>query len=212
MGCNQLISDSDIEKIYQDDNLITSNQICTAICKNNDIKNTNIHIFHQQNYMCQLNENTPIIREYHKNYKLASPTSIDDNGKVALHEQFLLKPEFRNQKVATNVHRKELETYRKLGFKEIQLEAEMDGLIVWQKMFFKFKDEKNISFIKIAIQKYLETIKHMSNKDIDSIIKRKPFKVPIEHLVTTDENKHFSNWIYDEYPEMGIIEMYKELT
>lgn len=212
MGCNQLISDVDIEEIYKDDNLITTNQIDTLPCKSNDIKNTKIHIFNQNNHMCQHDNSTPILREYHRNYKLASPSSAEDNGKVAIHEQFLLKAEFRNQKIAKTIHQKELKTYVRLGFKEIQLEAEMDGLIVWQKMYFNVKDNKNISFIRIAIQKYLATIKHMSNKDIDSIIKKGIFKMPIEHLVSTDENSNFSNWIHNEYHEMGIIEMYKELT
>ena len=212
MGCNQLISDLEIKNIYQGHDLITTNEVNSKECESDDKKNSKIYIFNNEECMCEYDKNTPILREYHKSYKLISSTTDEALGKVAIHEQFLLKQKFRNKGIVKTIHKKELETYIRLGFKEIQLEAEMDGLIVWQKMFFKFKDEKNISFIKIAIQKYLKTIKHMSNKDIDSIIKRKPFKVPIEYLVTTDENKHFSNWIYDEYPEMGIIEMYKELT
>jgi len=212
MGCNDLISDEDIENIYQDDSLILRNEVVTS-CKNDDIKKATIHIYDKDNlHMCEGGRIGAIIRKYHRNSHFFSPSNPSDIGKVVTHEQFLLRPQYRRKSIIKIIHPKEVETYIRLGFQEIQLEAEFDGLIVWKKMHFKFKEDLNLNFMKIAIQKYLFEVKGLSNRDIANIVKSNPFNIQIEYLKGNSPEQDFSDWIYSEYPSMGIIYMYKELT
>jgi len=210
MGCNDLISDEDIENIYQDNSLILRNEVVSS-CKNDNNKQATIHIYDKDNlHMCEGGRIGAIIRKYQRNSHFFSP-SLSDTGKVVTHEQFLLRPQYRRKTIIKTIHAKEIEIYKRLGFQEIQLEAEFDGLVVWKKMLFKFKEDINLNFIKIAIQKYLSEIKGLSNKDIASIVKSNPFNIQVEYLKGNNPEQDFSNWIYNEYPGMGTIYMYKEL-
>lgn len=204
MPCNDLISNSDIENIYKDDNLIVTNSILSN-CETDDSKKSLIKIFDKDSD-CMLQRD--IERVYFRNKELLSKK--EELGKVVKHEYFILKDEFQGKKIASSVHVKELEAYRRNNFNEIQLDAAWDGLVVWKKMFFKFASVKDESLIKIAIQRYLREIKNMSIEEIEKAIKNKPFSISLHYL--KDDNIDFKEWVYNGFGKIGLAKMYKEIA
>jgi hypothetical protein len=205
MPCNDLISDTDIENIYKDDNLIVTNSI-SSDCETNDSKRSLVKIFDKDGN-CMLQRD--IERVYFRSKELFSKK--EELGKVVKHEYFILKDEFQGNKIASAIHVKELETYHRNEFDEIQLDAAWDGLIVWKKMFFKFASTRDESLIKIAIQKYLKEIKNMSIEEIEKAIKNKPFSIS-PHFLKSDDNLDFKEWVYNGFGKIGLAKMYKEVA
>lgn len=204
MPCNDLISDTDVENIYKDDNLIVTNNI-SSDCETDDSKKSLVKIFDKDgNYMLQRD----IERVYFRNKELFSKK--EELGKVVKHEYFILKDEFQGNKIASAIHLKELETYRRNEFDEIQLDAAWDGLIVWKKMFFKFASIKDESLIKIAIQMYLKEVKRMSLEEIEKVIKNKPFSINLNYL--KDDSIDFRHWINNKMSKVFLAKMYKEVA
>ena len=134
MPCHHIISDTDIEHIY-DIKKVSSYDI-SIDCVNKVKKSVSIDIFLNAD---KLNK-TYITREYRENYELRGTTEVKLD-KVALHQTFFLKEEYQNKGLATDFFEKELEIYRKNGFKEIHLDAVEDGIIVWHKLGYIYLDE-----------------------------------------------------------------------
>ena len=203
MACNDLISDTDIENIYLDDNFIISNNV-SSICEDNNTKKSLVNIIDKDEISMLHRE---IERTYFREKELCSQK--DQTGKVVKHEYFILKDEFHGKKIASKVHVKELETYRRTGFNEIQLDAAWDGLVVWKKMLYKFASTRDESLIKIAIQRYLKEVKNMSIEDIEKAIKNNPFSINYNYL--KDDTLDFKEWIYNGFNKIGLAKMYKEV-
>lgn len=207
MPCNSLISDVQIESIYQDDTLIKRNNVASQ-CDGNDCKKSLIDIYDKDdNWMLQ----KAIERSYFRNKVLFSDDSRID--KVVKHEYFILKDEFQGKKIISKIHPKEMDIYRTCGFKEIQLDAAWDGLVVWKKMFFVFKTKQDENLIKIAIQRYLREAKGMSLDEIDKAIKNDPFSISPHHLKdNSNPNNDFKLWVYNNCRGIGLAKMYKEVA
>jgi hypothetical protein len=208
MSCNSLISNAQIEDIYKDNNLISSNGVTHLCNEDNSIKKVHIDIYDTANTPML---KRPIERSYYRDFPLMSDS--DNTGKVVKHEYFILQDAFQGKKIVSAIHPKEIETYRLCEFKEIQLDAAWDGLVVWKKMFFKFKNPQAENFMKIAIQRYLKEVKGMSLDEISKAIKSDPFSVsPLLLKDATTANNHFHHWLDRTMNRQIVIKMYKEIT
>lgn len=205
MACNSLISDTDIQNIYKDDKFIVTNSV-SSTCEDNDTKISLINIIDKDSN-CMLQRD--IERTYFREKELYSDK--EQTGKVVKHEYFILKDEFQGKKIASKVHVKELETYRRNQFNEIQLEAAWDGLVVWKKMFYKFASVRDESLVKIAIQRYLKEVKNMSLEEIEKAIKSKPFSIN-PHYLKSSGGLDFKEWVYNGFNKIGLAKMYKEVA
>jgi uncharacterized protein YehS (DUF1456 family) len=209
LGCNSLISDHQISSIYYDGNLVENNKV-VSICPNTNKKKSRIYLYENTD-TCMLRR--AVARSYHRSHPLC--TDITLTGKVVKHEYFVLKDEFQGQKVASNIHKKEIQTYRACGFKEIQLDAAWDGLVVWKRQHFKFFRPIDESLIKAGIQRYLRVVKGMSQEDINNVIKKKPFNIDPSYLKDAnypDGRNDFKFWAYRHIPGLALVRMYKELS
>ena len=207
MACNSLISDAQIENIYKDDEFVITNSISSS-CEDSDTKKTLIEVFDQNNInMLQ----RPIERTYFRNKELYSDKTT--TGKVVKHEYFILKDEFQGKKIVSNIHPKEMDSYRANGFVEIQLDAAWDGLVVWKKMFYQFANVRDENFIKIAIQRYLREVKSMTIEEIGKAIKSNPFSVNPSHLKdASNSNNDFRHWVNRIMNQQIVLRMYKEVA
>ena len=207
MACNNLISDAQIESIYQDDDLIKSNDVA-SLCSDVDLKKSQINIY-DKNDVCMLQR--PIERSYFRDKELFVDSSL--SGKVVKHEYFILKDEFQGKKVFSKIHLKEMDTYRACEFKEIQLDAAWDGLVVWKKMFFVFKSKRDENLIKIAVQRYLKEVKGMTIEEIGKVIKNDPFSISLNYLKdASNPNNDFRHWINRLHGKLVLLKMYKEVV
>lgn len=204
MPCNSLISDTIIQNIYDDSSLVRSTVVQSQCINGNIDKKTFINISDNVENMLV----RPIERTYFSDKELYSSKRIGETGRVVFHEYFILKPKFQGKGVVSRIHPKELIAYRD-RFDEIQLDAAWSGLVVWKKMFYKFKSKREENLIKIAIQKYLKEIKGMSNSQIASVIKSDPFNINLNYL--RDPINPFSDWAHS-HAKIGLAKMYKEVS
>lgn len=204
MACNNLISDTDIKSIYKDDKIIITNSVAST-CEDDDTKKSLVDMIDKDGHTIL---QRAIERTYFRDKELYSNKM--QTGKVVKHEYFILKDESQGKKIASKIHVKELETYSRNTFKEIQLDAAWDGLVVWKKMYFKFASVKDESIIKIAIQMYLKQVKNMSIEEIEKVIKNKPFSINLSYL--KDDSIDFRHWINDKMHKVFLAKMYKEVA
>lgn len=206
MSCNSLMQNSSIEYIYHDKEFIISNQVETE-CLNEETKKALIYIFDK-------NENTllirPIERTYFKEKELHSKNG--NYGKVVKHDYFILKNEFHGNNIATKIHKNEIQSYKNNNFIEIHLDAAWDGLIVWKKLFFKFVNQKQENYIKMAIHLYLKNEKGFTIQKIAEIIKNNPFNINMEYL-KSENGLDFKDWVHNNpHIKIGLASMYKEIS
>ncbi|GGD47585.1 hypothetical protein GCM10012288_22270 [Malaciobacter pacificus] len=208
MYCNSLISDTDVENIYKDGKIISKNISHSFSSVDCSTKKILIIVFDKHNINML---HRPIERLYFQNKQLFSDSS--KSGKVVKHEYFMLKDEFQGKNIASNVHVKELETYKINGFLEIQLDAAWDGLVVWKKLFYNFATVRDENLIKVAIQRYLREVKNMSLEEIDKAIKNNPFSINPSYLKDrTNPDNDFKHWVYKNCKGIGLAKMYKEVA
>ena len=152
MQCDYIISDDDIKEIY--DSVTSHNLESTTwgkICKDKESKNIKIDIKFNDDDLTTI----PIQREFIHNTLLYNQ---DNNyGKVVEHMFFIIKEVYCKKGIAKSVHESELKVYKRNGFKQIQLKAFSDGVLVWNKLFYKYKDKKEE-------KKILNQLQHHSQK------------------------------------------------
>ena len=204
MACNDLISNTEVEDIYKDDQVVVSNQVVSN-CIDDDTKKIFVEMYDQNNITLL---QRAIERSYFREKPLFSKKS--QSGKVVKHEYFILKDEYQSKGIAKKIHVKELEAYRRNGFDEIQLDAAWDGLVVWKKLFYKFVSARDENLVKIAIQRYLREVKNMSIEEIEKTIKNNPFSISPSYL--KDETLDFKEWIYNGFNKIALARMFKEVA
>jgi len=216
MPCNKLISDYDIDTIYSNVGNKPQNNFTVKV-NTNCISSSNKKAFidFNKNINSEKMLIKPIEREYCENEKFIFQEK--KKGKIVKHQLFLLKPKYQKKGIATDVLKNEIEIYKELNFKEIQLIANWDGLIVWKKLNFKFANRSDERFLIPQLRLYLKNIKKLSHEKIKTILGKKPFEISVEYLIDEKDSKNsFSNWIYEEAKQkktkaIGIIKMVMEL-
>ncbi len=190
MPCHSIISDEDIEKIY-DIPKISSFDIVTD-CLDKSKKSAKIDIFKDSKRL----NTTYITREYDENYELRGTTE-STLGKVVLHQTFFLQEENQKLGLATSLFWKELDIYRNNDFNEIHLDAIEDGIIVWHSLGYHYLDESTEANLMIRWYEYfVETFDEISEEERTKIIHKtnnfeqvlKKYKVPKNKIT-------FSKWL-----------------
>lgn len=162
MPCNNIISDNDILSAYKVNNICDNNNIVASYCVGNNFKTVKIDMHDKQNQSI-------LKRNIERSYHLSQPLFKEKNklGKIAEHKYFILKDEYRRRSIGGTIHSNELNLYKQLKFNEIQLRAAWDGLIVWEKLGFKYKDnidkKKVEAFIKIYLDSLGKTIEEIED-------------------------------------------------
>lgn len=205
MPCNQIISDQAIQYTYKYKGVILRADV-THACSGENEKKVDINIFASAEPHNQLNHQ-PIQRTYYLEKELLGKKGLI--GKVAAHNYFILKDQYRSQGIMTKVHSKELETYKQLEFQEIQLDAAWDGLIVWKKMNYQFINTIEESKVILLLQRYLRTERRLTTNEINDIIKNDPFSINSQYLRAENNIMSFMNWA--ENNRIGCSKMYKEV-
>lgn len=206
MPCNEIISDNAIKSIYKYKGTVSSVTV-TSYCVSSNEKKVDIDIFSSVEPSNRLNHQ-PIQRTYYNQKNLFKNPSLID--KVVVHDYFILKGEYRGQHIMTKLHTKELQTYKLLNFKEIQLNAAWDGLIVWKKMNYQFLNTIEESKAIIALQRYLREERQLSVNEINDIIKNNPFSINLQYLRAENNVRSFMDWAYNN--RVGCSKMYKEVV
>jgi len=193
--CNDILSDSDIEKIYQNfdlelDSDCTNNNEKSVIC---DIKKDN-----------KLINETKIGRTYYREYDLIKYIF---KGKVAKHDMFILKAEYRNKGIAKSIHNNEMDIYQKNNFKQIQLEAAFDGIIVWKKLGFNYVNKNAERNLITAWKKYAKDILKLSTKEIIKINKISDIS---KSRLKPNNKIQFTKW-YQKLEKSELFKMYKDI-
>ncbi len=204
MNCDRIISDEDIKLIYEIDKMKTF--IEYKNCEdNNNKKSVDIEL---KDYKEDEILETPITRDYYEKQELIN-SSIKE--KVVIHQTFSLKIEYRNLDLAKKIHQNELVVYKKNNFLQIQLRAVSDGLIVWRKLGYEFKNDK---IEKIIIKKFSTYLIEELNLDKDfvanQIKKIKTLKDINNKLLLPKDKVSFSDWLRKKEDTFS-AEMFKDI-
>jgi len=132
MSCHDLISNEDIKSIYTP-HIDEVTFLAPPACANNDKKTCEFDLKKDATIIVE----TPIVREYLRSLPLFS-RDRNVNGKVVINKLMRLKENYRGDKLAKKFHNEELRIYHNNEFDEIQLNAAWDGIVVWEKLGFKF--------------------------------------------------------------------------
>jgi len=210
LQCDYIMSNDDIKEIYDS---VTSHSLETSFlrprCEDKESKNIKVDI--KINNEELTNPNTPVQREFYQEKQLYNQ---DTHGKVVEHMTFIINEEYRRKGIAKSIHENELRIYKKNGFKQIQLSAVHDGILVWSKLLYKYKDKKEEKKIFNEFLVYLKQIHLLSMETITSkTFKNKSLKdINIKYLLAPSEDKDsFSVWLSKRPSSIG-IDMYKDIT
>ena len=210
MQCDYIMSNDDIKEIYDS---VTSHNLETSFlrprCEDKESKNIKVDIKINNEELTSLN--TPVQREFYQEKKLYNQ---ENYGKVVEHMTFIINEKYRRQGIAKSIHESELKIYRKNGFKQIQLSAVHDGVLVWSKLLYKYKDNKDEKKIFYEFLNYLKVVHLLSMETISSKkFKSKSLKdINIKYLLAPSEDKDsFSVWLTKRLGSIG-IDMYKDIT
>lgn len=151
MSCNHIISDTEIENIYKKSQYYDV-QLQRKDCRFND---TSKYVFIEVKKDNEIILDKPIIWDYLKESRLFKNAPHSGYGKVAKYEQIEIKSKFRDEKIAKHFDTKAYEVYKRNNFKEIQMHAIKDGIIVWPKLFYQFVNPNDEKKLLMEFEKYL---------------------------------------------------------
>lgn len=156
---------------------------------------------------------TKIEREYNSKKELFSNPN-GEKDKVACHISFELVDEYLGNEIAKDIHEKELEIYSSENIKEIHLYAWNDGIVVWLKLGYKYMNKDSIQLIAESLMLYLETVKKLSEEELDNIYNAlhdgKPLtedkikSIDTQYYKKSDSIVGFTKWYEDNYRVEGI--------
>lgn len=196
--CDDIISDTDIKLIYNDFDVKSLDSECVS-------DNEKSVVFDIIKDDMIINE-SQIGRTYYKKYDLIK-RKYKAKGKVAKHDMFILKEEYRNKGIAKLIHSKEMTIYKKNNFQQIQLEAAFDGILVWKRLRFNYANEKAERNLIIAWKKYAKDILGLNTREI----------VKVDKIVDISKNKlkpngkiSFTKW-YQGLEKSELFKMYKDI-
>lgn len=206
MQCDYIISDNDVEEIYDN----TSYNLESTIHKSCDEVNSK---YISLNITTNSNELTtsPIKREFFNEKLLFNKAGTV--GKVAEHIHFFIKEEYRQEGIAKAIHENELVIYTRNDFKQIQLTAVGDGVLVWRKLYYKYKDSTQEKKILDNLWIYLTKVHRLNIEQIESKFKNKSLKdISSKYFLAPSNGKDsFLKWLQKRPSSIG-IEMYKDIT
>ncbi len=206
MSCNDLISNIDIESIYDN---VTSHLLTASMhshCIDSDTKKANISI--------QLNGDDLTTnltkREYFRDRPLIN--HLGSSGKVVEHITFVIKDEYRDDGIAKSIHVEELKIYERNEFQQIQLTAVGQGILVWYHLYYKFVEDDGEEDVLIQLWSYLKQVHSLDRDTIEKKFKNKNLKdIPNKYLQAPSTGAiDFAEWL-SRNDCIG-IEMYKDIA
>jgi len=172
LECDYLIPDSDIKSIYNNVDSFSLNATLRKSCIGTNSKKVSVDVNISGHALVSIDR--PIKREFHKEKTLYEKEGRV--GKVVEHMHFFIEEQYRRKGIAKSIHQSELVFYKNNGFKQIQLTAIFEGVIVWSKLFYKFKDSVQEEEIMMQLFPYLKQVHKLSIKDIEKKLKNKDLK------------------------------------
>ncbi len=216
MSCHKLISDSDIQTIFELDDIITE-VICTSECPDINTKVAHIHIYNKEdslitdtNYKCEHNTNY-ICRVYHAKKKLKNSDKI---AKIAEHKLLVLKKEYRNRKISKFLKENEDRIYKKNDIKQVWLEAIWDGIITWNRIGYIFVDPSIENDLISHWRRYVIDKFILEESDYQKLMKvNKLADIPKRYLLPKDSKiEPFYEWIKNFSDKIRLAEMYRDIS
>jgi len=209
LQCDYIISDDDIKEIYDS---VTSYNLESkpwgVRCDDKNSKNIKIDLKIDDDELTHLD--IPIRREFFHSKSLYNQDSC---GKVAEHIIFRINEKYRKQGIAKAIHESELKIYKRNSFQQIQLNASFEGVLVWSKLFYKYKDEDDEQEILMELWTYLKQV-HLLSLDVLSskMFKKKNLKdINIKYFLAPSKYQDsFAEWL-TKRPNRLIIDMYKDI-
>ncbi len=210
MSCNHIISDSEIESIYKIDSTY-SVEFKKNECRFDETSKF-IHLYVEKDSNIILHK--PIVWDFLEDSRLYS---ISNYGKVARFDQIEISSGYKEDGISKIFDERAYSVLKRNNFKEIQLSATRDGIVVWPRLFYKFQNPKDDDKIRQQFQIYLIKIHGLSMDDSIkkmSIIKSVD-KIPISLSCPKDGKIYFSEWLMEKIKSNKVSlvsKMYKEVS
>lgn len=143
-------------------------------------------------------------------YQASKPLyNSNEHGKVANHKWFVLKEEYRNQKISSKIQVNELDTYRECGIKQVHLDAAYEGIIVWSKSGFKFVTQSDENKIRHELFLFFLEEKDMSVERARKLSKT-DFKNLTKETLSTNRGSFYDRFVYGNVWQA--FKMYKDVV
>ena len=224
---NYIVTNNDIKNIYEvsDNILFNSATIIKSKCnESKESKELSLELHKDSILLTEL-----FNRIYFEKKELISSGEID---KVVFHKNFELKEAIESGQGYTKLlHPLEYDYYKEHGFKEIQLAAIEDGLIVWLKCGFRISDKESINLLFSSFKEYIISVKKNVEfaKTIDETFLNEYGDLDIDEDFFIeedlkeyffDESINFTDWfsskisstVLEQEHKIGCIHMYKEVA
>jgi len=201
VDCESIISDGDIKSIYEKSELAILKMEC--FCEeNNTKKSVDVDLGYEGEELLEM----PVTRDYFLSKQLINKNI---SAKVACHLSFIIKKDYRRQGLSKTVHENELVVYKNNNFQQIHLLAAADGLVVWNRLFYKFAKNSDEKLLLMRLRAYLREIKQFDDSKVEKILKLKIAEMDISYFC--DENMNFTDWLKKEETILTAV-MYKEVA
>lgn len=205
MACNGIISDTDIGSIYNIPQIATVN--VRSGCLSNQLKEAEINVTDSTTFMTAI----PVQRSYHALKPLRAFAGV---GKVAEHKLFMLNPAYRNKGIATALAQNEETVYKNNSFNEVQLDAAMDGIVVWKRLGYEYAnktdEDKLVAIWKRYFADQFTNLPAPQKFGIMSRVK-KMSDIPTKYLAPNGLPT-FGEWVLSQFQSFPLIEMYKRIA
>lgn len=205
MPCHTIISDLDIGSIY-DISQIGKLTVKTG-CHAPVLKEAQINFTDGTTFMTA----HPVIRCYHALKPLRAFTGV---GKVAEHKLFMLNPDHRNKGIAKALAQNEDAVYKRNSFNEVQLDAAMDGIVVWKRLGYEYAnktdEDKLVAIWKRYFADQFTDMTALQKFGIMSRVKRMS-DIPTKYLAPSGLPT-FGEWVLSQFQNFPLIEMYKRIA
>ena len=203
MSCHDLISKDEILSIYSTKTIskIWFREDCAGGI-NPNVKEVEIGLLDKDMDPMLIH---PIKRTYFRDLQLKT---YSGTGKVAKHDLFVLKQDYRRKGFAKEFHKKELPIYKSKEFNEIHLDAAFDGVIVWKKLGYSYEEEsQNITLLGIWKRYFMEMHDDIPIQEKYTIMKgyKMLSDVPIKYT------NQFGEWLDKTYKKTLIVPMYQRI-
>lgn len=210
MSCNSIIPNSEVCAIYTNVDTSYSVQLIQNECRNGATsKYVHLEVAKDEENLLD----KPIIWDFLKENRCWTSGAY---GKVAKFEQITIASKFKDLKVATKFDESGIAILRRNQFKEIQITAIHDGILVWSKLFYKFAFMDDEDKIITLFQKYLFQIHGMNSVERSSILmKIKSVKDIPKRIARPKDKMKFVDWLENEIKEKKValmLKLYKDLS
>ncbi len=210
MSCNTIISDGEIHAIYANVDSMYGIRFVMNDCRNAETSKY-VHVEVSENGENLLDK--PIIWDFLKESRCFTSGVY---AKLAKYEQIAIASKFKDLKIATKFDESAIEILRRNLFREIQITAIHDGILVWAKLFYKFANSEDEKQIIAQFQKYLFQVHGMNSIERSRVLQNVKSVKDIPKKVARPIDKiKFVDWLENEIKDKKValmLKLYKDLS